>query len=221
MPLVKMLCLRNERKKHQSDNRIESAAEDSQSISCFFGYFFYLKHMIGSFTRYYDYRLSRVPSHHYRYFVYRHVYHVCMAEKVVIYHGTEIRSPFLIKIGKGTIIGDNAILDGRNGIVIGENVNFSSNVSIWTEQHDHRDAYFRCETQQKKPVVIHNRAWIGPNTILLHSIEIGEGAVVAAGSVVTKSVEPYTIVAGVPAKKIGERSHDLRYEFDGTYCNFI
>lgn len=143
-----------------------------------------------------------------------------MAPKVVIYYGTEMREPYKIRIGCGSIIGDRAILDGRNGIEIGENVNLSSNVSIWTEQHDHRDSFFRCDTQTKTPVKIGNRVWIGPNALILHSVEIGEGAVVAAGAVVTKSIEPYTIVAGVPAKKIGERNKNLKYEMTGEYVPF-
>lgn len=180
-----------------------------------------LKRYLGGFMRYYDYRVSQVPSHHLRNFIYRHVYHVDIASKVIVYYGVEMREPYKIKIGHGTIIGDNATLDGRNGIEIGENVNFSSNVSIWTEQHDHRDSLFRCGTQKKAPVKIGNRVWIGPNTLILHSVEIGEGAVVAAGSVVTKSVEPFSIVAGIPARKIGERNKDLKYEFVGEYVPFL
>lgn len=180
-----------------------------------------LKTLVGSFYRYHQYRVSQIPSHHLRNFIYRHIYGVNMAKNAVIYYGAEIRSPFNVYVGEGSIIGDEAILDGRNGIVIGENVNFSSNVSIWTEQHDHRDPYFRCETQDKGPVRIMNYAWVGPNSIILHSVTIGEGAVVAAGSVVTKSVEPYTIVAGIPAKKIGERNRNLKYKFDGSHADFI
>lgn len=85
---------------------------------------------------------------------------------------------------------------------------------------DHRDAFFRCDTQKKTPVKIGNRVWIGPNTLILHSVEIGEGAVIAAGAVVTKSVEPYSIVAGIPAKKIGERNKTLKYEMTGEYVPF-
>jgi acetyltransferase-like isoleucine patch superfamily enzyme len=143
-----------------------------------------------------------------------------LADAAIIYYGSEMRAPYRIKIGKGTIIGDKAILDGRNGIQIGEHVNFSSHVAIWTEQHNHRDPYFRCNIK-KCPVVIHNRVWIGPNVTILPNVEIGEGAVVAAGSVVTKSIEPFAIVAGVPAKKIGERNKDLKYEFDGKYVPFL
>lgn len=175
-----------------------------------------LKRYLDGFIRYYDYRVSQVPSHHFRSFVYRYIY--CM--DLVVYYGAEMREPYKIKIGRGSIIGDRAILDGRNGLEIGENVNFSSNVSIWTEQHDHRDAFFRCDTQKKTPVKIGNRVWIGPNTLILHSVEIGEGAVIAAGAVVTKSVEPYSIVAGIPAKKIGERNKTLKYEMTGEYVPF-
>lgn len=160
-----------------------------------------LKRYLDGFIRYYDYRVSQVPSHHFRSFVYRYIYCMDLAPKVVVYYGAEMREPYKIKIGRGSIIGDRAILDGRNGLEIGENVNFSSNVSIWTEQHDHRDAFFRCDTQKKTPVKIGNRVWIGPNTLILHSVEIGEGAVIAAGAVVTKSVEPYSIVAGIPLKR--------------------
>lgn len=173
-----------------------------------------LKRYLDGFIRYYDYRVSQVPSHHFRSFVYRYIYCMDLAPKVVVYYGAEMREPYKIKIGRGSIIGDRAILDGRNGLEIGENVN------IWTEQHDHRDAFFRCDTQKKTPVKIGNRVWIGPNTLILHSVEIGEGAVIAAGAVVTKSVEPYSIVAGIPAKKIGERNKTLKYEMTGEYVPF-
>ena len=61
-------------------------------------------------------------------------------------------------------------------------------------------------------VTIEDHAWIGVRAIILPGITIGKGSVVGAGSVVTKSVEDYTIVAGMPAKKIGNRIKDLRYK---------
>ena len=176
---------------------------------------------LSSFVEYYLFRLSYTPSHHVRNFIYRHVCGMQLAEKAVVYYGTEIRSPYKLIIGKGSVIGDQSILDARNGIIIGDNVVFASNVRIWTEQHDHRDPWFRCETQEHKPVIIDDRAWIGSHTIILHSVHIGEGAVIAAGAVVTKDVEPYTIVAGIPAKKVGERNKDLRYVNNGFHRSFI
>lgn len=180
-----------------------------------------LKIFLRGFTRYMDIQVGLIPSHTVRNFIYRNIFCVRMDRDAIIYYGAEIRSHNKLQIGRGSIIGDKAILDARNGIQIGDNVNFSSNVSIWTEQHDHRDSWFRCTSDDSFRVAIGDRAWIGPNVIILHSVTIGEGAVVAAGSVVTKDVAPFSIVAGVPARQIGVRNKDLRYEFDGVPLPFL
>jgi len=172
------------------------------------------------FNRYWDFECGRIPSHRIRNFMYRTIWLIELAPKAVIYWGAEIRAGYNLTIGEGSIIGDNSLLDARNRIIIGKNVNFSSRVSIYTEHHDHRDPYFRGNSDSSFRVQIDDRVWIGPNVTILHSVHIGEGAVVAAGSVVTKDVAPFAIVAGIPAKVIGERNHDLRYEFDGTYLPF-
>ena len=121
-------------------------------------------------------------------------------------------------MGGGTIIGDNCLLDARCGLVIGGDVNVSSNVSIYTEQHDHRDPYFRCVRGRKKEVKIGDRVWLGCNVVVLPGVTIGEGAVCCAGCVVTKDVAPYTVVAGIPAKKVNERPKELLYHFSGKPC---
>lgn len=167
------------------------------------------------------YWVAHIPSHHIRNFIYRYAYLMPLSKNVVIYKGAEIRFPANCFIGEGSIIGDNAILDAREGIKIGRNVNFSSNVSIWTLQHDYRDPLFRCNPKHYGPVLIDDRVWIGPNVIILHNVTIGEGAVVAAGSVVTKDVPPFTLVGGVPAKVIGNRPKDLRYNFTGKHAHFL
>lgn len=167
----------------------------------------------GGLFRYLNFKVGLIPSHSVRNFLYRNYFGVKMGRRAIIYFGAEIRCGAKLSIGDGTIIGDRSLLDARNGITIGRSVNFSSNVSVYTEQHDHRDPYFRCNSDGSFRVVIGDRAWIGPNAIILHSVTIGEGAVVAAGAVVTKDVPPYAIVAGVPARVIGKRNRDLRYEF--------
>lgn len=172
---------------------------------------------ISGYLRYMDFQIGLIPSHHIRKFMYKYFWGVDMQKDVVIYYGAEIRSHYQLHIGKGTIIGDRAILDARaGGIFIGENVNLSSNVSMWTDQHDYNDPDFKLSAGKRGPIRIGDRAWIGPNVIILHSVTIGEGAVVAAGAVVTKNVPPYTLVGGVPAKIIGERNRCLRYEFKGN-----
>jgi acetyltransferase-like isoleucine patch superfamily enzyme len=172
------------------------------------------------YLSYADLQTSRIPSHSIRNFIYRNVFLVDLSKKAVIYHGAEIRYAQNLHIDANSIIGDRAILDARKGIYIGKNVNLSSGVQIWTEQHDHRDPYFRCLSDSSFGVIIHDRVWIGPNVIILHSVTIGEGAVVAAGAVVTKDVAPFTLVGGVPAKKIGNRNPDLKYELDSDPLPF-
>ena len=180
---------------------------------CIFKYF-------NGYIRYMIFQVGLIPSHRIRNFIYINIFLIDKAPNSIIYYGAEIRGTYNLHIGKGTIIGDNAILDARAGITIGENVNFSSNVSIWTFQHDYRDPYFACNEEHVGPVTIGNRVWIGPNVIILRNVTIGEGAVVAAGSVVTKNVPPYTLVGGVPAKVIGERNKNLKYVFDGNHLPF-
>lgn len=141
------------------------------------------------------YNISTIPSNHLRKLLYKGL-GVTIAQHAVIHFRTEIRCPHKLTIGKGSIIGDNALLDARNRLAIGENVNLSSNVSIYTEQHDHRDPFFSCCKGRKMSVEIDNRVWVGSNVIILPGVHIGEGAVCCAGCVVTKDVEPFTVVAG-------------------------
>ena len=172
------------------------------------------------YMRYADFQTGLIPSHRIRRFLYKYVWLVDMDVKAIIYWGAEIRDSEKLHIGKGSIIGDKVILDARQGIFIGENVNFSTGVKLWTEQHDYNDPFFRCTSDKNGPIKIGNRVWIGPSVTILHGVTIGEGAVVAAGAVVTRDVEAYALVGGVPARKLGERNKELRYEFDGSYLPF-
>jgi acetyltransferase-like isoleucine patch superfamily enzyme len=159
-----------------------------------------------------------LPSQNIRKFIYKFIYQMNIEKNVVIYRRLEARRPHKITIGQGTIIGDHCILDGRNYISIGCHVNFSSGVWIWTEQHMINDENFG---SSGGPVSIGDRVWLSSRTTILPNIRIGEGAVVAAGAVVTKDVDPYTIVAGIPAKKIGIRKNSIDYSFTGRYIPFI
>lgn len=164
--------------------------------------------------RYMLFQVGLVPSHHIRRFVYRAL-GAEIGKNVVFHFRTEVRGLHRLKIGDGTIIGDNALLAAQRGLTIGKNVNLSSNVSIYSGAHDHRDPYFRSTAATTRPITIGDRVWIGSNAIILTGVNIGEGAVVCAGAVVTKDVEPYTVVAGIPARKVNERPRDLKYEFKG------
>lgn len=174
----------------------------------------------GGVNRFLDYNISTIPSNHIRKWLYMGL-GAEIGKDVVFHFETEIRAYENLKVGRGTIIGDNAVLDARTGLTIGKNVSLSSNVSIYTLQHDHRDPYYRCnEDSRKMSVKIDDRVWLGSNVIILPGVHIGEGAVCCAGCVVTKDVPPYAVVAGIPAKKVSERPRNLKYEFDGKSCWF-
>lgn len=170
-------------------------------------------------ARFLIYHIGTIPSIHLRSILYQGL-GVRVGANVVFHFRTEIRAPWLLDIGKGSIIGDNAILDARSKLKIGCNVNISSNVSIYTLQHDYKDPDFNCQSSEnrKMSVEIEDRVWLGSNVIVLPGVHIGEGAVCCAGCVITKDVAPYTVVAGVPATKVGERPRTLRYEFNGISC---
>ena len=122
-----------------------------------------------------------------------------------------------IKIGKNSSIGGRAlILCTRAKLIIGNYVMIGPQVSIITGDHkiDTVGKYMVNVSDDEKvpendlPVVIEDDVWIGANSTILKGVTIGEGSVVAAGSVVTKNVPAYTIVGGVPAKIIKNRFTD-------------
>lgn len=117
-------------------------------------------------------------------------------------------APEGVRIGSNCVIGNDAFLDGRRGLTIGDNVNIGGHVQIFTLEHSPQSPVF--ETVGG-PVDIDDYAWIASRATILPGARIGRGAVVAAGAVVARDVEPFTIVGGVPARKIGVRNQDLTY----------
>lgn len=123
-----------------------------------------------------------------------------------------IMTPQKMSIGEHSHINRGCVLDARGGLRIGANVSISHNVNIMTGSHDYNSTPFRGKFL---PVEICDYVWIGTNATILQNVKIGEGAVICAGAVVTKDVPPYSIMGGVPAKKIGERNHHLNYQCNG------
>lgn len=150
-----------------------------------------------------------IPIHSFRVLVYV-LEGVKVAKNVHIHMGTQFFKPSGVEIGEGTVVGQNAFLDGRDRLVIGKNVDIASDVMIYNSEHDINSEDFHAENG---PVEIGDYVFIGPRVIILPGVKIGRGAVVAAGAVVTKDVEEYAIVGGVPAQVIGERKvKDLHYK---------
>ena len=149
-----------------------------------------------------------VPSHHFRRFFYR-LFGMKIGRGSTIHMGARFYDPRNIQIGQDSIIGEGAVLDGRDKLIIGDHVDIASEVMIYNSEHNVQSANFEAI---KKPVVIEDYVFVGPRAIILPGIKIGKGAVVGAGAVVTKDVGEYEIVGGVPAKVIGIRkTKDLHY----------
>ena len=94
-------------------------------------------------------------------------------------------------------------------IIIGNCVDIAQEVRIWTLQHDYNSTDYKAVGNDVK---IEDYAWIASRCTILPGVRIGKGAVVATGAVVTKDVLDYTVVGGIPARKIGVRNRDLTYK---------
>lgn len=115
-----------------------------------------------------------------------------------------------VYLGNNNVINFGCIFDGRHyQIKTGSNVSIGPEATILTLGHDPQSADFK---DLGGDVLIEDYAWIGYRAIILPGITIGEGAVVGAGSIVTRNVSPYTIVAGNPAKFIKSRTKTLKYQ---------
>ena len=93
-------------------------------------------------------------------------------------------------------------LDLMDRVTIGDDVAVAHHVKLITTNHQIGPAHHRCGAMQCTPIVIENGVWIGAAAIILPGVTVGAGSVVAAGAVVTKAVEPNTLVGGVPARLI-------------------
>jgi acetyltransferase-like isoleucine patch superfamily enzyme len=123
-------------------------------------------------------------------------------------------NPSRVEIGEDSIIGEFSFLDGRAPLKIGNHTDIASQVLIYNSKHDINDREFKALESE---VLIEDYVFIGPRAIIMPGIKIGKGAIVAAGAVVTKDVEPLTIVAGAPAKEIGKRKlKELNYRLGRT-----
>jgi len=153
--------------------------------------------------------INRIPYHDVRMKAYRHL-GLNIGRDSTILMSTEVHRALDVRIGENTIINQHCLLDGRGGLIIGNNVNISSHVLLIAGTHDIQDGQnFR---GREIPICIEDYVWLCTRSTILPGITVGKGAVVAAGAVVTKSVAPFTVVAGVPAQKIGERTQDLTYD---------
>jgi acetyltransferase-like isoleucine patch superfamily enzyme len=122
-------------------------------------------------------------------------------------------NPNKLSLGQYSHINRDCILDARGGIIIGNCVSISHRVNLMTGSHD---VHSKMMLGVFKSINIDDYVWIGVGATILQGVTIGRGAVICAGAVVTKNIEPYDIAAGVPAKVIGKRRNDFDYKCKGA-----
>jgi len=132
-----------------------------------------------------------------------------VGDHVKFYGWIEISEPENVSIGEGVSI-HSAYIQGAGGVNIGNYVHFGRNLSIYSANHrfEGGNALPYDRTVIKKPVTIENYVWIGANVSISPGVKIGEGAVIALGSVVTKDIPPLAIAGGNPAKVIRYRDRE-------------
>ncbi|MDC1089806.1 acyltransferase [Emcibacteraceae bacterium] len=130
-----------------------------------------------------------------------------------------------VSIGDNCYIGPEAYWYGQGGIEVGNGVIFGPKTVIWTTNHDHKtaDALPYGMTDILSKVVIEDYCWIGFGVAILPGVRIGEGAILALNTVVTKDVPPLSIVAGNPGKIVGERDskHFENLKKNGKYQTLV
>jgi len=112
-----------------------------------------------------------------------------------------------LKIGNNVGINHYCFIGVRGDIEIGDNVIFGPRVNIFSENHifDDLDVPIKNQGVKKDKTTIGSDVWIGANVSIMSGVMVGNSCVIAAGSVVTKDIEPFSIVGGIPAKIIRSR----------------
>ncbi|MGE5222756.1 MAG: acyltransferase [Omnitrophica WOR_2 bacterium] len=109
-----------------------------------------------------------------------------------------------IKIGRDSLVGEYTVIRGQGGVTIGDRVYTSPFCQIISVNHVFDDPArpFVDQGITAEGIVIEDDVWLGSGAVITDGVRVGKGAVVAAGAVVTKDVEPHTVVGGVPARTI-------------------
>lgn len=163
-----------------------------------------LEEYLGYFTR----SLPGIEGILIRRLVYRHLYKK-IGKSSLIYAGVYLTHTYGIEAGDNLSINTGALLDGRGGIALGDSVMIGPNTVIVssTHQFDKIDVPMNSLDHIMQPVTIGDDVWIGANTFIKGGVKVGRGSVIAAGSVITKDVPEYKVVAGQPARIVQDRKN--------------
>lgn len=159
----------------------------------------------------YNMLINKIPSHTIR-LAWLRIGGARIGKGSTLWRNTEVLGIEGLQIGDDTCIGWHCQIDARGGLRIGNHVTVASHTLMIAGGHDMKAPEFWAVGG---PIVIEDYAWITTRVILLTGAHIGEGAVVAANTVVAKHVAPYTIVGGEGPKVLGERVRNLNYKVGG------
>ncbi|WP_340245967.1 acyltransferase [Sulfitobacter pontiacus] len=122
-----------------------------------------------------------------------------------------IADPQNVFLGAHVSVNDQAILQSCEGadLVVEDYVTISYGAKILTGGLDRSSAIQRSKQHVSRSIILRQSCWIGAGAIVLPGVSVGEGATVAAGSVVTKDVAPGTVVAGIPARAVKQLSRGV------------
>ena len=131
-----------------------------------------------------------------------------VGKDVVFDDNVYINKPENLSIGDETFIGNGVFLNAYAPITIGRYCGIAAGCYLITWNHDvaNKEIKLRDTDKVTSNIIIGNGVWLGYGAIVLPGIKLGDGCVVAAGAIVTKNVEPWVVVAGVPAKPIMRRT---------------
>lgn len=142
--------------------------------------------------------------------IFRYPENVHVLDDVIIKEGSRIcacNENARISIGKNTTIGYHTFIFASESISIGNDCLIAPFVYLVDSDHSIERKYnINTQPNMTAPIFIQDDVWIGTGAKILKGVTIGEGAVIAAGSVVKDDIPPYSIYGGIPAKKIGERT---------------
>lgn len=128
-----------------------------------------------------------------------------LAETVAIYPSVKIWAPWNLAMGERSVLGDHVDCYSVSRVMLGEDVTVSQYAFLCTASHN-------IESPKRdlihEPITLRRGSWVFADAFVGPGVEVGEGAVVGARSVVVKDVDPYVVVAGNPAKYIKERKVD-------------
>lgn len=136
-----------------------------------------------------------------------------IGRRSVICRRTEVLFPKGLSVSDDVAVGWWVDLDARGGISIDHDTNISSHTTFITGSHDIDNPKFEAKFL---PIKIGHHCWVGTGAMVLQGVTIGDGAVVAAGAVVTKDIPSNEVWGGVPAKFIRTRNPVFEYEIHGA-----